>query len=256
MTKSNVEKQFGKNANAYVQSEIHRLGKDLQKLIEMTELTGKEKLLDVATGGGHTANAFASHVKEVVAFDLTEEMLAEAEKFIQTNGHTNVQFVLGDAEKLPFPENSFSIVTCRIAPHHFPNLENFVREVARVLTPNGQFLLDDNVAPEVDKLDIFYNTVEKKRDYSHHRAWKKTEWVKLLEKHQLFVQEMHRFVKTFRFDPWCDRMQLSQEDKQALTQFIVNASDKVKKHFHVVEQDGSILSFQGEAVLIKAVKKS
>lgn len=102
MTKSNVEKQFGKNANAYVQSEIHRLGKDLQKLIDMTEMTGKEKLLDVATGGGHTANAFAPHVHEVVALDLTKEMLNEAEKFIQSNGHKKCPIRIRKCRKTPF----------------------------------------------------------------------------------------------------------------------------------------------------------
>ncbi|MDQ0256870.1 ubiquinone/menaquinone biosynthesis C-methylase UbiE [Evansella vedderi] len=255
MTKSNVQKQFGKNANAYVTSNIHRLGNDLQKLVEITNTNGQEIVLDIATGGGHVANALAPHVKQVTALDITKEMLQEAEKFIKSNGHTNVDFVEGNGEKLPFSSNSFHIVTCRIAPHHFTNIDSFVSEVARVLIPGGQFLLDDNVAPEDNELDMFYNTVEKKRDYSHYRAWKKTEWIKLLEEKGFVIEELHRFEKTFIFEDWCNRMQLHHQEKEALEQFMLDAPLKAKHHFQIKENDKQIISFQGEAVLIKAVKQ-
>jgi len=191
--KNDVKQQFGKSAESYVTSPIHKQGKDLQTLLEMAEITGKEELLDVATGGGHTANAFAPFVKNVTAIDLTKEMLVAAEKFIKGNGHQNVNYVEADAEKLPFSDGSFDIVTCRIAPHHFPNVSKFVSEVYRVLKSKGQFLLDDNVVPEDDELDLFYNTIEKKRDYSHFRAWKKTEWLRMLELSGLEIIEWHRF---------------------------------------------------------------
>ena len=146
--KKDVQQQFGKSAASYVSSPIHKDGKDLLKMVEMATVTGEEHLLDIATGGGHTANAFAPLVKKVTAIDLTAEMLEAAENFIKGNGHQNVEFVQGDAEKLPFSDESFDIVTCRIAPHHFPNVDIFIKEVHRVLKPQGQFLLDDNVVPE------------------------------------------------------------------------------------------------------------
>lgn len=150
--KSDVKKQFGRSAASYVTSEGHRKGGDLQTLIALAD----------ATGGGHTANALAPRVRKVIALDLTPEMLAAAENFIRGNGHDNVEYVEGDAEKLPFSDESFNIVSCRIAPHHFPNITSFVSEVSRVLKTGGQFLLDDNVAPENKEFDEFYNTVEKR----------------------------------------------------------------------------------------------
>ncbi|WP_323125867.1 class I SAM-dependent methyltransferase [Gracilibacillus oryzae] len=159
--KSTVQDQFGKTASDYVSSDLHRNGADLPFIVKMAELTGEEKVLDVATGGGHTANALAPFAKKVTAFDLTKEMLAAAEQFITSNGHNNVTYVQGDAEKMPFADESFDVVTCRIAPHHFPNIDFFIAEVYRVLKQGGRFLLDDNVAPENDEWDQFYNTVEK-----------------------------------------------------------------------------------------------
>ncbi|MDR4886832.1 methyltransferase domain-containing protein [Fredinandcohnia sp. QZ13] len=252
--KSDVKKQFGRSAASYVTSEGHRKGGDLQTLVSMADAKGTELALDIATGGGHTANALAPLVGKVTAFDLTPEMLAAAEKFINGNGHLNVEFVEGDAENLPFSDETFDIVSCRIAPHHFPNITSFVSEVSRVLKTGGQFLLDDNVAPENDEFDKFYNTVEKKRDYSHFRAWKKSEWLQMLENEGFEIQELYRFEKTFEFESWCNRMHLSDLEKAELTDYMQNASSKIKQKFRIQIENHKIISFQGEAVVLKGTK--
>ena len=253
--KKDVKQQFGKSADAYVSSPIHKDGNDLQRLVQLATITGEEELLDIATGGGHTANAFAPLLKKVIALDLTPEMLIAAEKFIRGNGHLNVDFKIGDAENLPFSDGVFDIVTCRIAPHHFPNANKFVEEVQRVLKPTGQFLLDDNVVPEEDDYDLFYNTVEKWRDYSHFRAWKKSEWLRMLEVNGFEVYEIHRFEKTFRYESWCNRMNLPENEKDKLSDYIRNSSQKVKEKFRVSIENDQIISFQGEAVIMKALKR-
>ncbi|MEH7238787.1 class I SAM-dependent methyltransferase [Bacillus sp. JJ1562] len=252
--KNDVKKQFGRSAHNYVTSEGHRKGGDLQTLVALADAKGTELALDIATGGGHTANALAPLVKKVTAFDLTPEMLAAAEKFIKGNGHSNVEFVEGDAEKLPFSDKAFDIVSCRIAPHHFPNINRFVSEVSRVLKTGGQFLLDDNVVPENDEFDEFYNTVEKKRDYSHFRAWKKSEWFQMLENEDFEIQELYRFDKTFEFESWCDRMHLTDHEKDELTEYMLNASEKIKQKFRIQIENNKLKSFQGEAVVLKATK--
>ncbi|MEH7119316.1 methyltransferase domain-containing protein [Neobacillus vireti] len=252
--KKDVQKQFGKSAASYVSSPIHKDGKDLQKLIEMAQLTGKEELLDIATGGGHTANAFAPIVQKVIALDLTQEMLLAAEKFVTGNGNQNVTFVKGDAEKLPFLNDSFDIVTCRIAPHHFPHIHQFIAEVFRVLKSGGQFLLDDNVVPEDDIYDQFYNKIEKWRDYSHFRAWKKSEWIGMLESAGFEIFEFHRFEKIFYYDSWCNRMNLPEEEKEKLAQYFLSTSEKIKDKFRIKMDKNQIISFQGEAIVLRAIK--
>ncbi|NRD80238.1 methyltransferase domain-containing protein [Bacillus sp. BRMEA1] len=253
--KSDVQKQFGKSASSYINSTHHKEGKDLKKLLEMAELKSEDVLLDVATGGGHTANTFAPFVKKVMAIDLTDEMLVEAEKFVKGNGHANIEFIKGDAENLPFDKEIFDIATCRIAPHHFPSVNKFISEVHRVLKPNGQFLIDDNIAPEDDELDQFYNKVEKWRDFSHFRAWKKTEWIRMLEFHGFSIEEFHRFEKTFHFESWCARMNLPTSEKNNLSQFLFNSSLKIKNKFKIVFKDEQVISFKGEALMLKAVKQ-
>lgn len=253
--KKDVKNQFSRSADSYVSSKIHRLGGDLDMLIELAQPEKSDIVLDAATGGGHTANALAPLVHKVTAMDLTPKMLASAEKFITGNGHANVEFVEGDAENMPFEDETFDIVTCRIAPHHFPNVKDFIKEVYRVLKPDGRFLLDDNVAPEVDEFDHFYNKIEKLRDYSHFRAWKKSEWLYMLEAENFEIYELHRFEKHFEFEDWCSRMHLTDDEKVNLTDIMLNADGYVKQKFRMQAADGKIKSFQGEAVILSAVKR-
>lgn len=253
--KKNIQQQFGLNAASYVSSQIHKNGADLQILMKMASLSGQEKLLDIATGGGHIANAFAPYVKKVTALDLTAEMLVAAERFVKGNGHQNIEFIQGDAENLPFSDESFDVVTCRIAPHHFSNVNKFVYETFRVLKPGGQFLLNDNVAPEDDELDEFYNYIEKIRDYSHFRAWKKSEWLRMLELSQFEISEFHRFGKTFQFESWSNQMKLPEAEKETLNRYILSASNKINTKFRIVHNEQTVISFQGEALILKALKR-
>ena len=105
-------------------------------------------------GGGHTALAVAAKAGHVVASDFTQKMLTTAREFISSKGTTNVTYALADAEALPFADHSFSLVTTRIAPHHFPDTRSYVHEVARVLEPGGRFLLEDSVVPEGEAGDL------------------------------------------------------------------------------------------------------
>src|SRR5260370_38703554 len=70
-----VQSQFGAAAADYVTSKVHASGQDLVWLVEAATLTGTERVLDVATGGGHTAFALAPTAAEVVALDLTRRIL-------------------------------------------------------------------------------------------------------------------------------------------------------------------------------------
>lgn len=250
-----VKNQFGDNAHKYVTSTLHAKGKDLEMMKAWVEQSGLgDSLLDIATGGGHVANSLASYFKKLVALDLTTEMLNSAKSFIESNGHRNVSFIEGDAQELPFADRTFEVVTCRIAAHHFPDIKSFVKETHRVLKEDGAFVLADNVAPEVDEFDNFYNELEKKRDYSHFRAYKKSEWIAMIEEEGFTVESLFTFSKTFQFESWCERMSLSEEEIQHLNNWIVAASDATKSFFCMNNQDGKVQSFQGQSVVIIAKK--
>ncbi|WP_433708484.1 class I SAM-dependent methyltransferase [Paenibacillus illinoisensis] len=253
--KGQVQQQFGKNAEKYVTSPLHAKGKDLDVLVASSGASPDMHVLDIATGGGHVACALAPLVKQVTALDLTEKMLQVAERFIRESGHQNVNFVPGDAEHLPFEDDVFDIVTCRIAAHHFPDVFSFLTEAFRVTKPGGRLLLIDNVAPERDEYDQFYNEVEKRRDPSHVRAWRKSEWIRMMEVAEYRVEAMVSFEKTFLFEDWCKRAGLPEADGRELEASMLCAPSVIKKFFRFEEAvPNKLLSFGGESVLIQASK--
>src|SRR5260370_29443684 len=168
--KAQVQDYFARTAESYVSSSSHGTGDDLKRLIDLGEWNPQQQAVDIATGGGHTALAVAPHVAQITVTDLTPRMLEKAREFLLAQGVTNAQFQVADAEQLPFATASFDRVTCRIAAHHFPNVAQSVKEVARVLKPGGLYLLIDCMTPDDQELDSFDNTVEKWRGSSSGRS--------------------------------------------------------------------------------------
>ncbi|MDF2726342.1 MAG: SAM-dependent methyltransferase, partial [Paenibacillus sp.] len=223
-----VKQQFSKNAQSYVVSPRHARGEDLALLVAASNANQDMEVLDIATGGGHVANALAPLVRRVVACDLTPDMLAAAAQFIRGNGHTNVEFIPGDAERLPFADAAFDLVTCRIAAHHFPDVAAFVRESFRVVKPGGKLLLIDNTAPELQRFDHFYNDIEKRRDPSHVRAWKKSEWLRMLEEAGYRLESVVCFPKPFVFADWCARASVPEETAIQLAADMADAPEEIR----------------------------
>ncbi len=253
--KARVQDYFSRTAENYVTSASHRTGSDLQRLIELGEWDALQQALDIATGGGHTALTVAPHVAHIVVSDLTPRMLEQARAFLLSQNVTNAEFVQADAENLPFAPASFDRVTCRIAPHHFPNVERFVQEVARVLKPGGLFLLIDNIAPDAPELDTFINTVEKRRDSSHGRCSTLVEWRRFFVEAGLSVELEEVFRRTHNYDDWTARSQLVASEKAELERFILTTSEEARRYFAVTtDEHGHLKQFNTDVALLKGRK--
>ena len=255
--KAQVQDYFSRTAESYVGSFFHRAGDDLQRLIELGEWNPQLQALDIATGGGHTALAVAPYVAHITVTDLTPRMLEKAREYILAQGVTNARFQVADAEQLPFAAESFDRVTCRIAPHHFPDIPQFAQEVARVLKSGGIFLLIDCMAPSDPQLDTFDNTVEKWRDSSHGRSCTVEEWQAFLKDAGLSIEHVEFFRKTHEYDDWTARSQLSPGEKARLAQFILKSNDRIQNYFEITrKQNGQLASFTNDFILLKARKNS
>lgn len=253
--KARVQDYFSRTAESYVASFSHRAGDDLQRLLEIGEWNPQQQALDIATGGGHTALAVAPLVAEVTVSDLTPRILEKAREYILSQGVTNVQFEVADAEQLPFPAESFDRVTCRIAAHHFPNVAQAVYEVVRVLKAGGLFLLIDCMAPSDPLLDTFDNTVEKWRDPSHGRSCTTEEWQAFFAQAGLRVEHIEYFRKMHAYDDWTRRSQMPENEKAKLTQFILTGDQRTRQYFEVkVDADGHLESFSNDFILLKGRK--
>jgi ubiquinone/menaquinone biosynthesis C-methylase UbiE len=123
--------------------------------------------LDIATGTAHLARALAPHVGRITGIDATPEMLVQGIDAAKDTGLTNLNFVRGLAEHLPFPSNTFDLTVCRLAIHHYDAPARHVNEMVRVCKPDGAVALVDLTAPTDESLAETYNHYERLRDPSH-----------------------------------------------------------------------------------------
>lgn len=195
-----VRAVFGARASMYVASAAHTDPAVLSRMVELAQPQPSWLVLDVATGTGHTAFAFAPYVAEVVGIDLTPQMLAEAEKLAQSRGITNVRFLEADVHELPFDDETFDdevfdLVTCRRAAHHFGDVKGALSEMVRVLKSGGLMLIDDRSVDEDDFVDSVMNRLDWLHDESHVHEYRPSEWVKMLEAAGLEVLTVAPYVK-------------------------------------------------------------
>ena len=248
-----VQSRFGAVAADYVTSKVHANGQDLNWIVEVAALTGTERVLDVATGGGHVAFTLAPLSSEVVALDLTHEMLQVAEQEAIKRQLSNIRYLEGDAQKLPCEDASFDIVVCRQAAHHFPQVRQAVQEWQRVLKPGGKLVLDDSIAPEEPAIDTFLNELEALRDPSHMRSLRASEWNIILQENGFTVRSEREWGIFLDVPSWTQRMRTPATSVEIIEQRLHNTSPTTRKRLRIEEQNG-VLAFTLPATLIMATK--
>lgn len=160
----------------------------MERLLVLMAPAPWHRLLDVATGPGHTAMAFAPRVAEVVGLDLTPAMAAAFSREAAERGVRNARFVLGDAHNLPFSDASFDLVTCRRAAHHFVHVPAVLSEMGRVLKVGGRLGLADMTTPDEPAAATLFNDLERLRDASHQRAYAPRRWLEWCQREGLRVR--------------------------------------------------------------------
>ena len=230
--KSLAQQRFGRAAADYATSEVHAKGASLSRLVELTEPKSHWRVLDVGTGAGHAALAFAPLVAKVTATDITEEMLAETRKLARARGLTNVKTLPAKAEDLPHPDTSFDLVVCRLAAHHFDDVKGFAAEAYRVLIPGGLVGIVDTIVadeavfrqetPEMQRmLAADFEAFKKLADPSHRRCLGLIEWESVLSGAGFDILHRECLNKEMAFGPWADRMRASNAKRARLREMLL-----------------------------------
>jgi ubiquinone/menaquinone biosynthesis C-methylase UbiE len=236
-----AQEQFARQSRNYGRSHILADVTDVRAALEKIALPARARVLDVATGAGHTALHLASLGHEVTASDLAAPMLERVREAAAERG-LSVETRQHAAEELPYPEASFDLVTSRIAPHHFSSPEAFIRETARVLQPGGFFLLiDGSVQDDEAEAEEWLHQVEKFRDPSHHRLLTPRAWSDLCAASGLRVRhaELHPF-KQPDLEWYFETAATSPENRARVRELVAHAPDSARKLFRLAEEDGKI----------------
>ena len=142
-----VQKKFWAIFAPFYNVVVLPLSRTRDKVVNFTEAKAGSKILDVATGTGKQAFAFARRGYDVVGVDLSEAMLKIATK---KNKYGNLKFEVADATNLPFEPNSFDAACVSFALHEMPFTvrEKVLREMVRVTKPEGTIVIIDFALPK------------------------------------------------------------------------------------------------------------
>jgi SAM-dependent methyltransferase len=245
-----VGEQFGARASAYLKSAVHAQGADLEALAALVPPGGSARVLDLGCGAGHVSFAAAARAGDVVAYDLSAEMLAVVAQAAVERGLANIATQQGAVERLPFPDASFDAVLSRYSAHHWRDVEAALREAARVLKPGGTLGIVDAVTPGVPLFDTFLQSIELLRDPSHVRNYSRAEWQAALVRAGLKPQMLRPYRVRLDFAVWIERMRTPKLQADAIRALQRAMSEEVVRHFGITP-DGS---FDLDVALFEAMR--
>lgn len=199
-----TQEQFGRQAHLYASSPIHAEGESLRVLIEFVDPRPGETAVDVGAGAGFTAAAIAACGVRVIAVDPTAPMLERTRELAAQRG-LDIGLAVAQGEALPFATGSLDVVACRLACHHFLDLAAALREFRRVVREHGRIAIADTVAPEDPELDAWMNDVELRRDPTHVRDRRPSEWRALLREAGFRIERDYTARSPQEFDVWVRR---------------------------------------------------
>lgn len=243
--------QFDSQSKNYGKSHILADTSDVAKALANVESLSVGRALDVATGAGHTALYLAELGWNVTACDLAPAMIERVREAAAEHGYS-IQTAVHEAEKLPYADLTFRLVTCRVAAHHFSDPAAFVREVKRVLEPSGVFLLIDGSVPDHEpEAEEWLHQVEKLRDPSHGRLLSPSTWKALSEKAGLNVVQCEIFpFKQPDLEWYFKTAGTSEQNKKRVLDLIRNAPESARRVFRLAEEDGKIVWWWPRLTLI------
>jgi SAM-dependent methyltransferase len=185
-----VSDVWSERAEIYRQSAAHSGGPDLDLIVKWA--AGCATAIDVATGGGHVARRLREAGLQVVTSDPSPGMEPD---------------VICFAEDLPFADGSFELAVTRVAAHHFADVPQAVRELARVASK--RVIVVDNVHMGDESEEA-----ERIRDPSHVRNYSESEWRSFLANAGLVVEDRRRFDFPIELEPWLERTACTGADAE------------------------------------------
>ena len=197
-----VRDEFTRQAETFSASAAITDAALTQRFIDALGEAARGSVLDVACGPGILSAEIAKTARQVVALDLTPQMLKKAAQRCTEAGLDNVTFREGNATELPFADAAFDAVVTRLSVHHFDRPSRAMSEIFRVLRPRGAFVVADVISSEMPAEAELQNAIEILRDPSHVRMLPGSELKALVSGAGFAVESQTTWDKPREFEEW------------------------------------------------------
>jgi len=235
-----IRQQFTKQADAYVRMRQTTDERGLQGLVGLSGVQPQHRVLDVACGPGFLTMTFAARCAEAIGVDATPHFLELARAEAAARSLHNIEFRLGNAEQLGFPDESFDVVACRAAFHHFPNPDKVLQEMKRLARRSGRVVLADMLASEDPAQAAYHNRVERLCDPTHVRALAASEFEALFAAAGLEVIFAPTVPLDYDLDEWMDHGGPSAAAAREIQQLMEDSVEVDRSGLRVRREQGRL----------------
>jgi ubiquinone/menaquinone biosynthesis C-methylase UbiE len=251
--KQTVREAFTNQAEAYAANPSITDPERIDRLVRTSGATASDRVLEVATGPGHVALGFAEVCESVVGIDLTGAPLSIAAERKRDREVDGVEFLQGDAETLPFPEDSFDVTVCRLALHHVEDPGGVLREMVRVCRPGGTVAVEDLVVSEHSRRGEYQNEMERLRDPAHVRALPLSELVSTVAERGIEVEDVRTGTIVQNVETWLDNAETPEPRASEVREMMREDEDRDLSGIRPHRRDGDLHFVQRTALVVGRV---
>lgn len=236
-----ASKRFDKIASSYAQSEVHSMSPSIKRLHEILPLKSGLTLCDIACGAGHLGLSFSEYTQRLVGVDPAPSMLHAFQNIANERG-INIETVEAYAEAIPLPDNTFDLVTSRLAPHHFSDIQNAVKEMARITQPGGYIAVIDLEGHPDPYVDDFNHQIELLHDPTHCRSYIAQQWKVFFEEAGLVIDNLESGHKErpqgLPLSRWCEIASSGEEAEKKIRQTLEAAPKSILEALDISRKNG------------------
>jgi ubiquinone/menaquinone biosynthesis C-methylase UbiE/broad specificity phosphatase PhoE len=229
----------------------------IRHLLNFAKLPSDLRVLDIGTGIGLLPLILSEDgAKQLVGIDISPEMLEQAEYLRLSRGSdaaARVTFRLAPAHALPFREETFDAVTCRLVLNHVRRPERIIKEIVRVLRPGGILILAELLGVDNPVKRATQNAIEERRNTAHVAARGAEQYNKLLTDAGLQIEAKEIISFERELEEWLAIYYADRADAAVVREMIEAGLETDAAGINARRQ-GNTLVFDQRMYYVRAVK--
>lgn len=229
----------------------------IRHLLNFAKLPPDLRVLDIGTGIGLLPLLLAEDgAKQVVGIDISPAMLEQAEYLRLSRSSepsARATFRLAPAHALPFREESFDAVTCRLVLNHVRRPERIIKEIVRILRPGGILILAELLAVDNPVKRATQNAIEERRNAAHVAARGAEQYNKLLTDAGLQIEAKEAITFERELEEWLAIYQSDRADAVVVREMIEAGLETDAAGINARRQGGTLV-FDQRMYYVRAVK--
>ena len=212
----NVVEHFRRMAEVAPQTPTEAVEGQLRALRTLVAPRPGDALLDVGTGTGAVALAFAPHLAQVTAVDVAPAMLERAELTRLAQGAANVDIRWANATALPYDRAAFDIVVCRDLCRYIPDLGQLFTGLHTVARPGGKLALDELIGSENPVKRATHQALEMQHDPAIARLYSESEIEQRVREAGFRIERAEAYDAALELESWLADSALDEGAQTAL----------------------------------------